>query len=224
MAFKAILLDLDDTLVDFLKMKKNSVLAAVRAMIKAGLKMSEEEAFEKIFAIYEKHGWEDQKAFQRLLHKKSGRVDYKILAHGIIAYRKEKAARLALHEGVRETLNALKEKRLKLGIVTDAPQLQAYTRLVGLGIEDYFDVVVCFEDTNVHKPDALPFNKALSLLGAKADEVLFVGDWLDRDIIGAAKVGMHTAWAKYGDEEKKPREGIRPEFVLESFRDLLKIV
>src|SRR3989338_174186 len=177
MAFKAVLLDLDDTLVDFLK-------------------MSEEEAFEKIFAIYEKHGWEEEKALQRLLHKKSGRVDYKILAHGIIAYRKEKAARLALHEGVRETLNPLKEKRLKLGIVTDAPQWQAYTGLVGLGIEDYFDVVVCFEATNVHKPDALPFNKALSLLGAKADEVLFVGDWLVPGIIGGAQEGEHPALAQ----------------------------
>ncbi len=223
MPFKAVLLDLDDTLVDFVKMKKNSVMAAVKAMRKAGFKMDEQKAFEKIFEIYEKHGWEDQKAFQKLLHKASGRVDYKILAHGILAYRKEKASRLALYEGVKETLGVLKSKGLKLGIVTDAPKLQAYTRLVALGIEDYFDVIVCFEDTKVHKPDALPFTKALSKLGLKADEVLFVGDWLDRDIVGASKVGMHTAWAAYGNKEKLEGDA-KPEFVLESFRDLLKIV
>ncbi|MEM4255110.1 MAG: HAD-IA family hydrolase [Candidatus Norongarragalinales archaeon] len=224
MALKAALLDLDDTLVDFLKMKRNSVMAAAKAMRAAGLKMSEQEAFEKIFAIYEKHGWEDQKAFQRLLHKTSGKIDYKILAHGILAYRKEKTARLALHDSVKETLNALKAKGLKLGIVTDAPKLQAYTRLVALGIEDYFDAVVCFEDTRAYKPSELPFKKALSQLGLKPQEVLFVGDWLDRDIIGAGKVGMKTAWAKYGDEEKKLKDGVKPDFVLESFRDLLKIV
>src|SRR3989344_1723397 len=102
MIIKAVLLDLDNTLVDFVKMKRNSVHAAVQAMRKAGLKLGEKEAFEKIFAIYEKYGWEDQKAFQKLLHKTQGKEDYKILAHGILAYRKEKAGHLVLYEGVKE--------------------------------------------------------------------------------------------------------------------------
>lgn len=220
---KAVLVDLDDTLMDFHRMKDNSVHAAVKAMVKAGLKMREEEAFGKIFEVYEKHGWEDQKAFQKMLRKASGKVDYNILAHGILAYRAEKQNHMRLYAGVRETLHALKQKGLTLGVVTDAPKLQAYTRLAELGIEDYFRVVVCFEDTREHKPSSLPFEKALSKLRLKPDEVLFVGNSLDRDIGGAQGVGMRAAWAKYGDTWRD-KSGIKPEFVLESFRDLLKIV
>ncbi len=220
---KAVLLDLDNTLVDFLKMKRNSVMAAAKAMRAAGLKMDEKEAFEKIFEIYEKYGWEDQTAFQKLLMETNGDIDYKILACGILAYRKEKQNHLVPYAGVKETLQALKEKGLKLGIVSDAPKLQAYTRLVALGIEDFFDIVVCFEDTQVRKPDALPFTTALAKLGMKASEVLFVGDWLERDIAGASKVGMKTAWAHYENPAKEDG-AVKPDFVLENFRDLLKIV
>jgi putative hydrolase of the HAD superfamily len=220
---KAILLDLDNTLVDFVKMKRNSVHAAVEAMRKAGLKLGEKEAFEKIFAIYEKYGWEDQKAFQKLLLKTQGKVDYKILAHGILAYRKEKANHLVLYEGVKETLHSLKEKGLKLGIVTDALKLQAYTRLVALGVEDFFEVIVCFDDTKEKKPSQLPFAAALSKLGLKPEEVLFVGDSFQKDIAGAEKFGMQTAWAKYGKSYDEKTD-VQPDFVLEKFGDLLKIV
>jgi len=223
MIIKAVLLDLDNTLVDFVKMKRNSVHAAVQAMRKAGLKLGEKEAFEKIFAIYEKYGWEDQKAFQKLLHKTQGKVDYKILAHGILAYRKEKAGHLVLYEGVKEALQKLKGKGLKLGIVTDAPKLQAYTRLVGLGVEDYFDVIVCFDDTKEKKPSQMPFTTAVSKLGLKPEEILFVGDSFHKDISGAEKFGMQTAWAKYGKSYDENRE-VEPDFVLEKFGDLLKIV
>lgn len=223
MPIKAVLLDLDNTLVDFVKMKRNCVLAAVKAMRKAGLKMGEKEAFGKIFKIYEKYGWEDQKAFQKLLHKKFGKVDYKILAHGILAYRKEKEDNLVLYEGVKETLGKLKARGLVLGIVTDAPKLQAYTRLVALGVEGFFGVAVCFEDTGHRKPSQLPFAAAVSKIGFPPEKVLFVGDSLKRDVKGARKFGMKTAWAKYGAVRKEESK-TKPDFVLERFGDLLKIV
>ncbi|HIH20728.1 TPA: HAD-IA family hydrolase [Candidatus Micrarchaeota archaeon] len=220
---KAILLDLDNTLIDFVKMKRNSVLAAIRAMRKAGLEMSEDEAFKRLFGIYDKYGWEDQKVFQKLLHRTLGRVDYKILAHGILAYRKEKENHLASYKDVKETLSALRAKGLRLGIVTDAPKLQAYTRLVALGIEDFFDPVVCFEDTKQRKPSRMPFAAAIAKLKLKPSEVMFVGDSPSRDIDGASKSGMKTAWAKYGyGGAEKPRAAA--DFTLASFGDLLKII
>ena len=86
---KAVVFDLDNTLNDFVKMKESSVWAAVKAMKKAGLKLSEQQTFDKLFEIYNANGWEDQTAFQKLLEQTLGQVDYKILAHGIIAYRKD---------------------------------------------------------------------------------------------------------------------------------------
>ncbi|HEY6906376.1 MAG TPA: HAD hydrolase-like protein, partial [Ignavibacteriaceae bacterium] len=49
------------------------------------------------------------------------------------------------------------------------------------------------------KPHSAPFFAILNKLEVKPDEAIMVGDWVERDIIGAAKIGMKTAFAKYGD-------------------------
>jgi putative hydrolase of the HAD superfamily len=36
-------------------------------------------------------------------------------------------------------------------------------------------------------------------LGVQASEALMVGDWPERDVVGAAKLGIRTAFARYGD-------------------------
>jgi putative hydrolase of the HAD superfamily len=62
-----------------------------------------------------------------------------------------------------------------------------------------FDVVVTFEDTHARKPSPEPFRKALERLGVTADQALMIGDWADRDVVGAAQVGIKTVFARYGD-------------------------
>ena len=55
-----------------------------------------------------------------------------------------------------------------------------------------------FEVVVTHKNKKTPFLKACENLNVKPQECLFVGDWPERDIVGAKGVGMKTAWAKYG--------------------------
>ena len=50
---KAILFDIDNTLIDFMKMKEKSCEAAVEAMISKGLKMKKQEAMKEIYSIYD---------------------------------------------------------------------------------------------------------------------------------------------------------------------------
>jgi len=54
MAIKAILFDLDNTLVDFMAMKRKSCEAAIDEMISAGLGMKREEALKILFEMYDK--------------------------------------------------------------------------------------------------------------------------------------------------------------------------
>ena len=63
---RAIVFDLDNTLVDFMSMKKLAVEAAIDAMIDAGLTLDREEAEREIFAIYEREGIEYQRVFDDL--------------------------------------------------------------------------------------------------------------------------------------------------------------
>jgi len=122
---------------------------------------------------------------------------------------------------VHSTLIKLKEKGLKLGIVTDAPKKQAFLRLAEMNLSDFFDIVVALEDTGKTKPSPLPFNAAIEKMNLKPGEILFVGDNPARDIAGAKKAKMKTALAKYGQifPEKE-----KADFELKSFQELLEIV
>jgi putative hydrolase of the HAD superfamily len=62
-----------------------------------------------------------------------------------------------------------------------------------------FDAVVTFDDTKMRKPNREPFVEVLKRLGVRAEESLMIGDWAERDVVGAAQVGMKTIFARYGD-------------------------
>ena len=53
---KAIIFDLDNTLLDFMKMKQFAVKAAITAMNEAGLNIDEDQAYKDIFKLYESKG------------------------------------------------------------------------------------------------------------------------------------------------------------------------
>ena len=179
---KAVLFDLDNTLIDFLKMKRVSCEAAVTAMIGAGLKIEHDKALKVLFELYNKHGLEEKMIFQIFLKEVSGKVDYKILANAIVAYRRVRAGFLEPFPNVDYVLLKLRSKGIKLGIVTDAPKLKAWLRLAAMRLSNFFDVVVAFEDTKKLKPSKLPFEAALKQLKVKPSECLMVGDWPERDI------------------------------------------
>ena len=141
---KAVLFDLDNTLIDFLKMKRHSCSAAIDAMIGAGLNVEHDKAFKMLFGLYDKYGLEEKTIFQKFLTKLTGKVDYKILASAIVAYRRVRAGFLEAYPNVDYVLLKLKAKSIKLGIVTDAPKLKAWIRLASIKLSNYFDAVVTF--------------------------------------------------------------------------------
>ncbi|MCX6799187.1 MAG: HAD-IIIA family hydrolase [Candidatus Diapherotrites archaeon] len=223
MAIKAILFDLDNTLVDFMRMKKLCSEATIHAMVDAGLRMPQDRALRLLFKMYWKHGIEDQNIFEKFLRATIGKVDYKILASGVVAYRKVKAGHLVPYPHVRETLIKLKEKGMLLGIVSDAPRMQAWLRLAELNLTDFFDFVIALEDTGKRKPSKLPFRAAIKKLGLQPEEILFVGDSPARDIKGAKSVGMRTALAAYGLVKGSAKKA-GADFVLRDIKNLQKIV
>jgi putative hydrolase of the HAD superfamily len=132
---------------------------------------------------------------QRILNK----VDHKILSAGIIAYRRAREASLIPYPHVYSTLNSLLKLGIKMGVLSDAPAKEAWLRIAFLNFQHTFDAVVTFDDTGERKPSPAPFLKILERLEVNPQEALMVGDWAERDIQGAMKIGMKTAFAKYGD-------------------------
>jgi len=199
LTIKGVVFDLDNTLLDFMKMKEYAVKAAIKGMIEAGLKVNEDKSYIEINSIYEEFGWENQKVFDVFLEKSIGHVDNKFLAAGIVAYRRAREANLMAYPNVNKTLLALSKSGIKLGVVSDAPSREAWMRIYYLNLYHYFDVVITFDDSGERKPSPIPFQLALDGMGLRPEETIMIGDWPERDVVGAQQIGMKTAFARYGD-------------------------
>ena len=219
---KAVIFDLDNTLLDFMKMKEASIDAALNGMKEAGLNADHIESKNQIISIYKEKGWEYQEVFDDFIINKLGRLNYKILAAGIVSYRKAKEATLRPYPNVNSTLIALFKMGLTLGVVSDAPSREAWMRICSVNFHHFFDAVVTFDDTGEYKPSSKPFKKVSSLLKIKPEESLMLGDWPDRDVIGAKKIGMKTAFAKYGDVFNTINSGA--DYDLDDISELLQII
>jgi len=219
---RGIIFDLDNTLTDFMRMKNDAIDAAVEAMIDAGLPLGPEEASERIFTIYAREGIEYQQVFDQFLRDVLGKVDYHILAAGVVGYRRARESTLVLYPHVKLTILELVRRGVKLAIVSDAPALQAWLRLCQLDLHHTFDPVVTFDDTLARKPDPKPFQMALEKMGLDPSEVLMVGDWPERDMVGAKRLGIRSIHARYGDTFGTVESGA--DFVVDSAREILTIV
>jgi len=219
---KAVIFDLDNTLIDFMKMKEASVNAAIEAMRDAGLKKSSEDIRRGINKVYNEKGIEYQYVFDDYLKEELGRINYKILASAVVAYRKAKEGNLQTYPYVHSTMIKLIKMRLKLAVVSDAPKREAWLRICATNLQNYFDVVVAFEDTNERKPHPKPFQLALEKLEIAPEEAIMVGDWVERDLVGARTVGMKTVFARYGDTFDTKYSGA--DYEIDSVEEIIDIV
>jgi putative hydrolase of the HAD superfamily len=196
---RAIVFDLDNTLTDFMKMKEAAISAAIDGMIDAGFRVPREQLRSRVDAIYAERGLEFQRVFDELLQREFGEVDPKILAGGIVAYRRARESELVLYPHAQLVLLELVKRGIRLGVVSDAPRLQVWMRLCALGLQHVFDAVVTFDDTGERKPAPAPFREVLRRLDVAPHEAMMIGDWAERDVVGGKSLGMTTVFARYGD-------------------------
>ena len=219
---RAIVFDLDNTLTDFMRMKESAIQAAMDGMIDAGFKISREDLRGRIDAIYRERGLEFQQVFDELLAAELGQIDPKILASGIVAYRRARESMLVLYPHVQMTLLELTKRGIRLGVVSDAPRMQVWMRLCALSLQHVFDAVVTFDDTRERKPSAAPFREVLKRLEVAPGQSLMVGDWAERDVVGGRSLGMKTVFARYGDTFDTGESGA--DYDVDDIWQLVKIV
>jgi putative hydrolase of the HAD superfamily len=94
----------------------------------------------------------------------------------------------------RSTLDELRRRGLKLGVVTNGPSEMQRHKLALLGLEHEFDAVVVSGEEGVRKPEEEIFRRALARCGIAAHEAVFVGDHPVADIEGAHRAGLRAVW------------------------------
>lgn len=124
--------------------------------------------------------------------------------------------------GARETLQALHQAGIALGVVSNASFAGSVIRheLAKHGLADHLAFVASSADYVIRKPNPLLYEVAAARLGLEPREVWFVGDRLDTDITGARAAGMGAVWLQ------PPGSGASdlPDATVRDWRELRRLV
>jgi len=106
--------------------------------------------------------------------------------------------------GAVDLLRTLRDRGIKLGIVTNGLSETHREKIALLEIGQYFDAIFLSDEVGMVKPDPLLFAHACRTLGGAPAHAAMVGDRYDRDIRGALEAGLYTIWLNVRDEELPP--------------------
>ncbi len=114
------------------------------------------------------------------------------------------------YPGVHEALEALAARGVRLAIVTSKLRAGTLRGLARCGFEDLFELLVCADDVERHKPDPEPVLTALERLAADARRSVFIGD-SPHDLAAGRAAGVRTGAALWGPFPRRDLEPHEPD-------------
>jgi pyrophosphatase PpaX len=130
---------------------------------------------------------------------------------------------LKQYPGVVEPVRDLKERGVKLGVVTSKMPWSTKRGLELCGFDGMFDAFVTADDVKKHKPDPEPVLRALELLQSTPEESVFVGD-SPHDMAAGRAAGVKTAAVLWGPFDRKALEPLAPDFWIEKPSDISRLL
>ena len=127
-----------------------------------------------------------------------------------------------LMPGAKETLERLKARGLRLGIVSNNNAAIRST-LEGLGIIRLFDAIVISEEVGLYKPDPRILLYACAELETAPEDALYVGDH-PFDVVCANEAGVPSAWIPVSRYMRLPHNTRPPQYRLSSLDEIIGIV
>ena len=224
---RVILFDIDDTLCATTEFARKARLAAVRAMIEAGLDVPEEVVLGELDEILTEFTSNYDHHFDRLLQRlrpkgvPEGNPGL-IVAAGVTAYHDTKFHELRPFPDVVPLLRDLRTADVGTGIVTHGWTLKQAEKLVRLGLVPYLDRRKIFisDQVGFSKPNPKLYRAALQAMELPAAEVMYVGDSLLHDVAPPKEIGMIAVWAKRAARKGYESCDVRPDHEIDSFDDL----
>lgn len=134
-------------------------------------------------------------------------------------YAENTSKRSHLYEGVLEGLEYMKQSDYRLGCVTNKASEFTLPILRDLDIEDYFEVIICGDDTPRQKPDPLPLLTAAERMSVKPDRCMMLGD-SQSDVKAARAAGFQIVCMSYGYNHGEDIRSFAPDAVIDSFTEL----
>jgi 2-haloalkanoic acid dehalogenase type II len=242
---KALLLDLDDTLVpdyaSFLEAVDDCAAALggpagmgavlhARARVRwgqapdaAALEMRDMSSWEALWAPFPAgtETWAESfrlGAWHEALAEHG--VDDRELAERLArAYREHRHARCRPYEDAVAVLESLRG-RMRLAVVTNGTEEHQRTKLDASGLTGLFDAIVTSGTVGASKPDPAIFRAALAAVGCGPADAAMVGDNPLRDIAGAQQAGLRGVWI---DRNGGDSRGVVPDARIRELAELASL-
>ena len=215
MGIKAIIFDLDGTLVkfalDFVKARKEAIAEIKRKGINIDnlseklslysmLKMIKERVDAKTFTDLEKSLWE---ILEKIELKAADETD--------------------IQPDAIQTLTKIKNLGLKLAIVTNNGRKATSIVTKKFGLDNFFEVIIAREDSKELKPDGGSIKRAIEILGVNAEEAIYVGDGVI-DILAAKEVKVVSIAVPTGISSIKNLVEAEPDYLIGSLKDIIPLI
>lgn len=114
------------------------------------------------------------------------------------AYAPAFGSRLRLFDDVAPLLEAARVAGVPMGLLTNSSSHTTAAKLELTGLDGVFSVVATRDTLGFGKPDARAFRHACLLLGSSPAHTIFVGDHFEVDVLGAQDAGLHAVWLQRG--------------------------
>jgi len=124
-----------------------------------------------------------------------------------------------------QVLTALRERGTPLGLVTNGDARQQRAKIERHDLARFFDAIVIEGEFGAGKPDAAVYRTALAGLGVAAGpEVWMAGDHLEFDVAGAQRLGLRAAWLDRPGLGVPAESAVRPDRILRELGDLIALL
>lgn len=215
MELKAILFDLDGTLIKFLldyQKAKRKALEIFKNFDLKGVKLDENAS---IYMLLKKvEPVLDFSTFNSLK-----KMVYQFFEEVEI----EAAEKITPDPSIKKLIKTLRDMNLKLGLVTNNGRVGVTKSLEKMELVNEFDVIITRDDSNELKPDKGGIMKALELLNVKPNEALFVGDGT-MDIIAAKSAGVISVAVPTGPFSVDKLLELAPDYLMDSVHSLPNLI
>jgi phosphoglycolate phosphatase len=138
-------------------------------------------------------------------------------------YTVNNSIRSQLYDGVRRGLNYMRLSNYRMGCVTNKASEFTHPLLRDLGISDYFEVIICGDDTPKIKPDPLPLLTAAQRMQVDPQQSLMIGD-SSNDVRAARAAGFQIICTSYGYNHGEDIRRYGPDAVIDSMAELEKFI
>ncbi len=230
---KVLLVDLDDTLLDYSSGVDESWLEACSALAApAGV---DREALVAAIARRRRWFWDDPERHRR------ERVDMlgawrKITAHALadigapdpalaaaIAgdFAARRWERMELFPGVADALDRLRQRRVSLALVTNGDRRHQRRKIEQHDLARFFDVILIEGEFGVGKPEESVYRHVLDALEARPSEAWMVGDHLEWDVAAPQRLGLRGVWVDVHGRGLPEPCPVVPHRIIRAFPELL---